>query len=418
MSSHLDSVPFSGIIRIRDMMYGVPRSVPARSGGRQLRRAGSLKRRCTRPSTRTARHYLQTTGVPRLLELLAEKLRRENGTPIGSPDEVMVTNGGIHGLYLVFPALLEPGDEVILPDPEWPPCAGNVAAARGRAGPLSAARASRLAVRPRRARGADHATNTRDLHQLAAQPDGRGPDPSDVERIAAIVREHDLWLISDEAYEDVLFDGAEHVSPASLPGCTNARSRSTPSARPTRRPDFASAISRRDRDAPRTDEEGPLLHHQQRLVDRPVSAGSARSRDRRRASPRFGRSCRPGAISSTAAWRSAAACSRARPRKARSTPSCASTRAGRHRQAIRRRSRGRWPSTSSRAAGWLCSWGRLRLHWRGLLRFCFARDRRELSGALESMRQALAGSSQNSGAIIHNSAPLLTSAACWRRHRS
>ncbi len=75
-------------------------------------------------------HYVQTTGLPRLLELLAEKLRRVNGTPIGSPDEVMVTNGGIHALYLLFQALLEPGDEVIMPDPEWPPCAGNIAAAR------------------------------------------------------------------------------------------------------------------------------------------------------------------------------------------------------------------------------------------------------------------------------------------------
>ena len=45
-------------------------------------------------------HYLQTTGVPRLLELLAEKLRTTNGIPVGRPDEVMVTTGGIHAIYL------------------------------------------------------------------------------------------------------------------------------------------------------------------------------------------------------------------------------------------------------------------------------------------------------------------------------
>ena len=69
-------------------------------------------------SGRNRSHYLQTTGVPRLLELLAEKLRTSNGIPIQSDDELMVTTGGIHGLYIICQALLEPGDEVIIPDPE------------------------------------------------------------------------------------------------------------------------------------------------------------------------------------------------------------------------------------------------------------------------------------------------------------
>ena len=72
----LDSVPFSGIIRIRDMMYSRQGSVSPRPGGRELRRAGHGEaRRCTRRSTTNHSHYLQTTGVPRLLELLVEKLR-------------------------------------------------------------------------------------------------------------------------------------------------------------------------------------------------------------------------------------------------------------------------------------------------------------------------------------------------------
>ena len=76
-------------------------------------------------------HYLQTTGLPRLLELLAEKLRTQNGIPIGAPDEVLVTTGGIHGVFIACQGLLEPGDEVIVPDPEWPPAMGNIKLARG-----------------------------------------------------------------------------------------------------------------------------------------------------------------------------------------------------------------------------------------------------------------------------------------------
>ena len=163
-------------------------------------------------------HYVQTTGLPRLLELLAEKLRRVNGTPVGSPDEVMVTNGGIHALYLVFQALLEPGDEVIIPDPEWPPCAGNLAAARAVAVPcpLHEIRGWRYDLDELESK---ITPRTRAIYiNSPHNPTGGVLTPEDVEAIAAIVREHDLWLISDEAYEDVIFDDAQHVSPASLPG--------------------------------------------------------------------------------------------------------------------------------------------------------------------------------------------------------
>ena len=105
-----------------------------------------------------------------------------NGIPIGGPDEVMVTTGGIHALYIICQALLEPGDEVIVPDPEWPPCVGNITAAQRGPGAVPAARASRLALRPRRARVEDHAEDARDLHQLAAQPDRRRADARQISR--------------------------------------------------------------------------------------------------------------------------------------------------------------------------------------------------------------------------------------------
>ena len=85
----------------------------------------------------------------------------------------MVTTGGIHALYLVCQALLEPGDEVIIPDPTWPPCAGNILAAQAR--PVGCPLHERLGWRfdldelERR----DHAGDARDLHQFAAQPHRR-----------------------------------------------------------------------------------------------------------------------------------------------------------------------------------------------------------------------------------------------------
>jgi aspartate aminotransferase len=216
--SHLDLVPFSGIIRIRDMMYGVRDPFRLDQGDVSFDVPESFKQAMHRAIDENRTHYLQTAGVPRLLELLADKLRRANRTPIGSPDEVMVTNGAIHGLYLVFQALLDPGDEVILPNPEWPAAAGNILAARGVpvGCPLHEDRGWRFDLDELESR---ITSKTRAVYiNSPHNPTGGVLTRADVERIADIIRERDLWLVSDEAYEDVLFDGAEHVSPASLPG--------------------------------------------------------------------------------------------------------------------------------------------------------------------------------------------------------
>jgi aspartate aminotransferase len=90
----------------------------------------TLKEALVRAVRENRTHYLQTTGLPRLQELLAEKMRRKNRIPIGGPGEVMVTNGGIHALYVAFQAMLEPGDEVLVADPEWPPALGTSCGAR------------------------------------------------------------------------------------------------------------------------------------------------------------------------------------------------------------------------------------------------------------------------------------------------
>src|SRR4051794_7211801 len=216
--SHLDAVPFSGIIRIRDMMYGVRDPFRLDQGDVSFDVPASLKAAMHRAIDENRTHYLQTAGVPRLLELLADKLRIANRTPIGSPDELLVTNGGIHGLYLVFQALLEPGDEVIVPNPEWPAAAGNVLAARGTpvGCPLHEALGWRFDLDELESR---ITPKTRALYiNSPHNPTGGVLTRADLERIAAIVRERNLWLVSDEAYEHVRFDGVEHVSPASLPG--------------------------------------------------------------------------------------------------------------------------------------------------------------------------------------------------------
>ena len=217
MASYLDSVPFSGIIRIRDMMYSVANPYRLDQGDVSFDAPDTVKAGMAQAIAENHSHYVQTTGIPRLRELIAAKLQQRNGIPVADSDEVLVTNGGIHGLYIICLSLLDPGDEVLIPDPEWPPAAGNILAARG----------VPVGYRLHEANGwspdldeieAKITPKTRILYLNSPNnPTGGVLTRASLERLAAIATRHGLWVISDEAYEDVVFEG-EQVSIASLPG--------------------------------------------------------------------------------------------------------------------------------------------------------------------------------------------------------
>jgi len=217
MAAYLDTVPLSGIIRIRDMMYSVADPFRLDQGDVSFDAPDTVKSAMVRAIAENKSHYVQTTGLPRLRELIAAKLRGKNGIPVEDPDDVLVTNGGIHGLYIVFRALLDPGDEVLVPDPQWPAAAGNVFAAKGVAVPIRLHESTGWRYDFAELESAITA-KTRVLYLNSPNnPTGGVLTRSDLERLASIARAHDLWIVSDESYEDVVFEG-EHVSIASLPG--------------------------------------------------------------------------------------------------------------------------------------------------------------------------------------------------------
>lgn len=217
MGAFLDSVPVSAIIKIRDLMHTVKDPFRLDQGDVSFDAPDSVKEAMTKALADNRTHYLPTTGVPKLRELLAEKMRTNNGIPIGSPEEVVPTNGGTHGIWAIMHALFEPGDEVIVSDPEWPATMAIAIAAKATpvAVPLHESLGFRWdldelvrAITPR----------TKAIYVNSPNnPTGGVLSLTDLERIAAIARERNLWILSDEAYEHVIYKG-EHVSIASLPG--------------------------------------------------------------------------------------------------------------------------------------------------------------------------------------------------------
>lgn len=162
-------------------------------------------------------HYSDLRGVPALREALAAKLRQQNKLDVG-PDDVLVTNGLTHASFAAFFAILDEGDEVILLSPHYPQHIGKIelAGAHPVLVPLNKeqgfaidAQAIEAAITPR----------TRMVVLVnPANPTGRVYRRSELEALAQLAIKHDLVVVSDEVYEDITYDDAEHISIASLPG--------------------------------------------------------------------------------------------------------------------------------------------------------------------------------------------------------
>src|SRR5437763_17469 len=104
MAAYIDSVPLSGIIRIRDMMYSVKDPYRLDQGDVSFDSPDSVKTAMVKAIADNQTHYLQTTGVPRLRELIAAKLRDRNRIPVNDPDDVLfdgehVSIASLPGMY-------------------------------------------------------------------------------------------------------------------------------------------------------------------------------------------------------------------------------------------------------------------------------------------------------------------------------
>ncbi|MEW9920632.1 pyridoxal phosphate-dependent aminotransferase [Marimonas sp. MJW-29] len=162
-------------------------------------------------------HYSDLQGLRELRAALAEKLRLQNKIDI-SPDEVIVTNGLTQASFAAFMAFLDAGDECLLLAPYYPQHIGKaeLAGARVTIAPLDATNNFSI----NRDLIAPHITPaTRAIALInPCNPTGRVYSRAELQVLADLAQEHDLLVFSDEVYEEITFDGAEHISIAALPG--------------------------------------------------------------------------------------------------------------------------------------------------------------------------------------------------------
>ncbi|ATS18142.1 pyridoxal phosphate-dependent aminotransferase [Synechococcus sp. PCC 6717] len=155
--------------------------------------------------------YGPAAGEPALRQAIADKLRTENHLPY-TAENILVTNGGKQSLFNLMLALINPGDEVIIPAPYWVSYPEMVHLASGTPVIVHTTAETGYRITPAQLEAAITPKTRLFVLNSPSNPTGMVYTPAEIRALAEVVVRHRLWVVSDEIYEKILYDEAEHLS--------------------------------------------------------------------------------------------------------------------------------------------------------------------------------------------------------------
>jgi len=155
--------------------------------------------------------YTPTPGLPELRDAIVKKTKRDSNYEI-TADQVLVTNGGKQSVYQSFASVLDPGDEVLLPSPFWTTYPECIKLAGGKAVEVFADESQNYLVSVAQLEKALTPKTKVLLFCSPSNPTGSVYSPEQVKEIGEWALKNNLWVITDEIYEHLLYDGAKSPS--------------------------------------------------------------------------------------------------------------------------------------------------------------------------------------------------------------
>jgi aspartate/methionine/tyrosine aminotransferase len=162
-------------------------------------------------------HYISSAGLKELREAIAEKLRIENGIDV-KDSEVIVTVGAKQALFMTFLSVVNPGDEVLMTDPGWVSYSAGVTLASGKPIPIRLLENKGFGLNEEEIKEKITKRTKAIVLNSPHNPTGTVFPKDELSMIADIAQDHNLLIISDEIYEKIIYDDAQHHSIASFPG--------------------------------------------------------------------------------------------------------------------------------------------------------------------------------------------------------
>jgi len=217
ISGRIERLPRSGIRAVMEQALRLPDVVRLDIGDPDFPTPAHVVEAAAKAAHDGFTHYSPGIGLESLRALIADKVAERNAVAC-TPDCVAVTTGACGGLYSAFLALLDPGDEVLVPDPGWTTLVPMAIAAGATPVPYRLARGENgfaldLAALEERIGPRARAV----VVNSPGNPTGAVASRRTLESLVELAERHGLWLVSDECYEELVFE-PPHVSPASLAG--------------------------------------------------------------------------------------------------------------------------------------------------------------------------------------------------------
>ena len=165
--------------------------------------------------------YVANEGIMPLRRAIAEKVRRENGLRWACEEHVHITFGAGQALLLSMMALLDIGDEIIIPAPYYPNYLGCAHLAGGRWKIVNTREEDRFCLRSEEIEAAITPATRALILNSPCNPTGSVLEEAELRKIAEVAKKHHISIISDEPYESIIYDGRKNCSIAALEGMEN-----------------------------------------------------------------------------------------------------------------------------------------------------------------------------------------------------
>ncbi len=154
-------------------------------------------------------HYGPSAGLPHARAAFAEWFSKDRGVPV-TPEQIVITPGAKPIIYFTVTALVEAGDEVIYPNPGFPIYESMINFAGGKAVALPLREENGFSFDPDELRRLANDKTKLIILNTPGNPCGGVLSPADLEVVAEVAREHDCWVLSDEIYSKIIYDGEHH----------------------------------------------------------------------------------------------------------------------------------------------------------------------------------------------------------------
>jgi aminotransferase len=217
VARQVENIPRSGIRDFFELVQGVPDIISLGVGEPDFVTPWKIREAAIYSLERGHTSYTSNSGLFKLRQSIARYVNEHFQVSYDPNDEILVTVGVSEALDIALRALIDPGDEIIYHEPCYVSYAPSIAMAHGVAVPVKCESSNAFALDPEALKKVITAKTKAVILNFPTNPTGGTLSADQVKRIAEIVVDHDLVVISDEIYSELTYEGS-HVSIASMPG--------------------------------------------------------------------------------------------------------------------------------------------------------------------------------------------------------